>query len=89
VSILLHELAHALTARRYGVRTLSIELWALGGVARLDRDSPSARADGLIAGGRPAMSFALAGTIIGTFFLLRPTALPNEVVGRDRLGSGS
>ena len=80
-SILLHELAHALTARRYGVSTLSIELWALGGVARLDRESPTARADGLIAGSGPAMSFALTGAFFGSFFLLRQSALPNEIVG--------
>ena len=79
-SILLHELAHALTARRYGVSTLSIELWALGGVARLDRESPTARADGLIAGAGPAMSAALAGTFLGAFFLLRPSDLPHQVV---------
>ena len=35
VSILLHEFGHALTARRFGVDTESIQLWALGGVARL------------------------------------------------------
>ena len=39
-SILAHEFGHALVARRYGVRTQSIDLWALGGVARLDRESP-------------------------------------------------
>ena len=36
-SILAHEFGHATVARRYGVRTESIDLWALGGVARLDR----------------------------------------------------
>ena len=45
-SILVHEFAHALTARRFGVGTQSIQLWALGGVARLDRESPTARAEG-------------------------------------------
>ncbi|MFT6392276.1 MAG: Zn-dependent protease, partial [Ilumatobacter sp.] len=36
-SILAHEFGHALVARRYEVNTESIDLWALGGVARLDR----------------------------------------------------
>ncbi len=40
VSILAHEFGHAMVARHYGVRTQSIDLWALGGVARLDRESP-------------------------------------------------
>ena len=31
-SILVHELAHAVVARRFGVGTTAIELWALGGV---------------------------------------------------------
>ena len=48
-SILAHEFGHALVARRYGVQTESIDLWALGGVARLDREPPTPRADGLTA----------------------------------------
>jgi Zn-dependent protease len=39
-SILAHEFGHALVARRYGVQTQSIDLWALGGVAHLDREPP-------------------------------------------------
>jgi len=58
-SILAHEFGHALVARRYGVRTESIDLWALGGVARLDRESPSPRADGLIALAGPAVSLLI------------------------------
>lgn len=61
VSILVHEFAHALTARRYDVDTESIQLWALGGIARLKSESPSARAEGWIAAAGPLASCALAG----------------------------
>jgi Zn-dependent protease len=59
-SILVHEFAHALTARRFGVDTESIQLWALGGIARLKSESPSARAEGLIAAAGPIASALLA-----------------------------
>jgi Zn-dependent protease len=65
-SVLVHELAHALVARHYGVKTEGIDLWLLGGIARLDRDAPSPRADGLIAAAGPSASIGLGLVMIGS-----------------------
>jgi Zn-dependent protease len=62
VSILVHEFSHALTARRFDVETESIQLWALGGIARLRSEAPTARAEGWIAVAGPLASAALAVT---------------------------
>ncbi|MFP5388525.1 MAG: site-2 protease family protein [Thermoleophilia bacterium] len=51
-SILLHELGHAIVARRHGVEIEEIDLWLLGGVARMS-SYPKAAGDEL--------RFALAG----------------------------
>jgi Zn-dependent protease len=75
LSILLHEFGHALVARHYGVNTESIDLWALGGVARLDRESPSPKADGLIAGAGPAVSFVLGAVTFGLAFVFTSNLL--------------
>ena len=72
-SILVHEFAHALTARRFGVGTESIQLWALGGVARLDRPSPSAKAEGWIAAAGPIGSIAIALVSLASWTLLGAT----------------
>jgi Zn-dependent protease len=69
-SILAHEFGHALVARRHGVDTQSIALWALGGVAQLDREAPSPRAEGLIAVAGPAVSLAIGGLGIGLWLAL-------------------
>ena len=75
LSILAHEFGHALVARRYGVETESIDLWALGGVARLDREPPTPRADGLIAVAGPLVSLALGIVTFGTALLVSSTVL--------------
>src|SRR6266511_1691599 len=49
VAILLHEIAHALVAKRFGIGTSTIDLWGLGGMARLDKEAATPRADGWIA----------------------------------------
>ncbi len=59
-SVLAHELAHSVVARRHGVEVDGITLWMLGGVAKLGGESPSARAELLIAAAGPATSVGLA-----------------------------
>jgi Zn-dependent protease len=59
-SVVVHELAHALTARRFGVQTSSIALFLFGGVATLEDEPPGPLADALVALAGPAMSAAIA-----------------------------
>ncbi len=39
VSVLLHELGHAVVARRNGIGIVGIDLWMFGGVAKMERDT--------------------------------------------------
>jgi len=60
-SLVIHELAHALVARRFGMRVRSITLHALGGVSEMIDEPAHPRAEFVIAIAGPVMSFALAG----------------------------
>jgi Zn-dependent protease len=75
-SVLVHELGHALVARLYGVKTLRITLWFLGGVAQLD-DLPKRR-------GAEAV-VAIAGPITSALLSLGLVAL----VGLEGLADGT
>jgi Zn-dependent protease len=64
-SLLLHELGHALQARRDGVEIEGITLWLFGGVARFRGMFPSAGAEFRIAIAGPLVTAALAGVFVG------------------------
>ena len=70
-SLLAHELAHSLVARRYGVTVKSITLWLLGGVSELGGEAPGPAAEARIAGAGPLTSLLLGGIFIGLAALVR------------------
>ena len=63
-AVLAHELGHALTARRLGIRTEAIELNVFGGVAKLAAEPRDARQELLISGAGPVTSLTCAGLLI-------------------------
>jgi Zn-dependent protease len=65
VSLVLHELGHALVAQREGVEIEGITLWLFGGVAKFKSMFPSAGAEFRIAVAGPLVSL-----VIGVFFVL-------------------
>src|SRR5258706_10701600 len=78
VCLLAHELAHALVARRKGVKVGGITLWLFGGVSRLDGEPKTAGAETLIAAAGPLTSIVVAVIAFGLSNLPLPilAALP-------------
>ncbi|MEV8514632.1 site-2 protease family protein [Dactylosporangium sp. NPDC051484] len=80
LSLLAHELAHALVARAFGIRVEQVTLWLLGGLAEFGQEAPTARADLLTAGAGPATSALLGGGFGGLAAGLGALGVPAGVV---------
>ncbi|HEX6582404.1 MAG TPA: site-2 protease family protein [Thermoleophilaceae bacterium] len=77
-SLLLHELGHAVVARREGMEIAGITLWLFGGVARFNGMFPSGGAELRIALAGPAVSLFLGLLFLGVAAVV---PLPDAVDG--------
>jgi Zn-dependent protease/CBS domain-containing protein len=75
-SVLGHELAHSLVARRFQMSVSSITLFLLGGVANLRKEPPSAQAEFFMAAAGPATSVVIGVVGLAVAFVIDPRVLP-------------
>lgn len=78
-SVLLHELGHALTARRYGIGVRGITLELLGGYTEMDRDAPTPRVDLLVSLAGPAVSAVLGAVAVAVTLALPDRTVANQL----------
>ncbi|MDI2126638.1 site-2 protease family protein [Yinghuangia seranimata] len=79
ISVLVHELAHALTALRFGLPVHRITIQFLGGVSEIDKPETAGREFAVAAAG-PALSLALAGGFWGLGLALDVESLTGRMV---------
>jgi Zn-dependent protease len=86
-SILLHELGHAVVARRNGIGISSIQLWIFGGMARMDREADGPGVEARVALAGPAVTLAIfvvcavAGILGGGFHEFKDAATFESRIG--------
>jgi Zn-dependent protease/predicted transcriptional regulator len=81
VSIVFHELCHSLVARRYGLPIKGITLFIFGGVAEMEDEPPSPKAEFLMAVAGPVASIVLALLLAGAYTTAKQMSLPAAVTG--------
>lgn len=79
-SLLVHELAHAIVARRNGVRVEGVTFWLFGGLAKLGSDAPTPRAEWRIAAVGPATNLVVGAAAFGAAQALAAFSAPQVAV---------
>lgn len=82
-SVVVHELAHVVMARTFGVKVLDVTLWPIGGVARIEQIPAMPRGEFMISLAGPAMNLAIF------VALLPPLLLIGLIGGRENLLAGA
>jgi Zn-dependent protease len=65
VSLVLHELGHAIVARRNGIAIAGIDLWFFGGIAKMTRDTESPGEEFRVAIAGPAVTAVVIALCVG------------------------
>ena len=69
-SLILHELGHALVARRVGIPIAGIDLWFFGGMSQMRREPQTAGEEFKVAAAGPAVTLALFALCLGVGALM-------------------
>lgn len=80
-SVVLHELAHSLEARRHGLEMKGITLFIFGGVAEMTEEPPSPKAEFDVAIAGPILSLLLGLILLGAQLFGRAFEWSEAVVG--------
>jgi len=80
-SIVFHELAHSLVARRYDLPIRGITLFIFGGVSEMQQEPSSARAEFMMAVAGPLSSMGLGFALYGLAVLGVSVGVPQPVIG--------
>jgi Zn-dependent protease/predicted transcriptional regulator len=81
LSIVIHEFCHSLVARKYGIHMKGITLFIFGGVAQMEEDPPSPKAEFMMAIVGPLSSIAIALIFYGIYASGKQGGLPEPVNG--------
>ncbi len=80
-SIVVHEFSHSLVARRFGLSMKGITLFIFGGVAEMEEEPPTAKAEFFMAIAGPLASVILGGILYGITVLGARSGWPNPIIG--------
>lgn len=80
LSIIVHEFAHSMVARRYGLPMKGITLFIFGGVAEMEEEPPNAKAEFLMAIAGPLSSIVISGFFY-LVYLAGKQSLPQGAIG--------
>jgi Zn-dependent protease/predicted transcriptional regulator len=81
LSIIVHEFSHSIMARRFGMPMKGITLFIFGGVAEMEDEPPSAKAEFMMAIVGPLTSVAIAVIFYGIYSLGKGVGWPEPVNG--------